>query len=34
MSRFIHEEIITDGPKGLMIKYFHKEGDDAEKVLQ
>src|SRR5947208_2259420 len=30
--KIIHEEKITDGTKGLYIKYFNKEGDKTEKL--
>lgn len=28
----VHEETIIDGPKGVTIKYYHKEGTDIEKI--
>jgi hypothetical protein len=27
-----HEEMIIDGPKGLLIKYYHKENDVVNKI--
>lgn len=32
-KKIIHEEYIIDGEKGLMIKYYHKEGDAIEKIV-
>ena len=30
--KIVHEEYIIDGEKGLMIKFYHKEGDNFNKV--
>ena|ERR1700744_3692207 len=32
-KKITHEEYVIDGDKGLLIKYYHKEGDEAEKII-
>lgn len=32
-KKLIHEEELMDGDKGLTIKYFHKEDDNAVKIV-
>jgi hypothetical protein len=30
--KIVHEEYVIDGSKGVMIKFYHKEGDEFNKV--
>ena len=32
-KKIVHEEYIILGPKGLTVKFYHKEGDQSEKYI-